>query len=104
MNPAKTALILVGFQNDYFADDGIVRGVVEDPQGVDRVLDHTLAFIRALAPTDATIISILLTVPPPCLGLILTAVVCWVRPGESRELPCWSRVRRTGKPHCPQSL
>ena len=57
MNPAKTALILVGYQNDYFAADGILRGVVEDPQGVDRVLDNTIAFIRALAPTEATIIS-----------------------------------------------
>ncbi|MBK9740796.1 MAG: cysteine hydrolase [Actinobacteria bacterium] len=57
MNAATTALILVGYQNDYFATDGILRGVVEDPHGVDRVLDNTLAFIRALAPTDATIIS-----------------------------------------------
>jgi nicotinamidase-related amidase len=57
MNPASTALILVGYQNDYFAKDGILRGVVEDPHGVDRVLESTLAFIRALAPTSATIIS-----------------------------------------------
>ena len=47
----------MGYQNDYFAKDGILRGVVEDPLGVDRVLANTLAFIRALAPTEATIIS-----------------------------------------------
>lgn len=57
MDPRRTALILVGYQNDYFAKDGILRGVVEDPHGVDRVLDNTLAFVRALAATDATIIS-----------------------------------------------
>lgn len=57
MNPAATALILVGYQNDYFATDGILRGVVEDPEGVDRVLASTLSFVRALAATDATIIS-----------------------------------------------
>lgn len=57
MNPDTTALILVGYQNDYFAKDGILRGVVEDPHGVDRVLDNTLAFVRALAPTGATIIA-----------------------------------------------
>jgi nicotinamidase-related amidase len=57
MDSAKTALILVGYQNDYFAKDGILRGVVEDPNGVDRVLENTLAFVRALARTDATIIS-----------------------------------------------
>ncbi len=57
MNPATTAVILVGYQNDYFAKDGILRGVVEDPHGVDHVLENTLAFLRALAPTEATIIS-----------------------------------------------
>lgn len=57
MDPRRTALILVGYQNDYFAKDGILRGVVEDPHGVDRVLDNTLAFVRALSTTDATIIS-----------------------------------------------
>lgn len=57
MNPARTAVILVGYQNDYFAKDGILRGVVEDPHGVDRVLSTTLDFIRDLAATDATIIS-----------------------------------------------
>lgn len=57
MNPSTTALILVGYQNDYFAPDGILRGVVEDPNGVDRVLANTLAFVRSLADTDATIIS-----------------------------------------------
>lgn len=57
MNPDTTALILVGYQNDYFAKDGILRGVVEDPHGVDRILDNTLAFVRALAPTGATIIA-----------------------------------------------
>ena len=57
MNPETTALILVGFQNDYFAPDGILRGVVEDPHRVDDVLAHTLAFIRAVADTPMTIIS-----------------------------------------------
>jgi nicotinamidase-related amidase len=57
MNPARTALILVGYQNDYFAADGILRGVVEDPHGVDRVLGNTLAFIESLQSTEATIIS-----------------------------------------------
>jgi len=57
MNPARTALILVGYQNDYFAADGILRGVVEDPHGVDRVLGNTLAFIESLQSTEAVIIS-----------------------------------------------
>ena len=29
MQPAKTAIIFIGYQNDYFADDGILRGAIE---------------------------------------------------------------------------
>ena len=38
--------ILVGFQNDYFAKNGILRGVVEEPNRVDEVLHNSLEFIR----------------------------------------------------------
>jgi nicotinamidase-related amidase len=30
MEPRQTALVLIGFQNDYFADDGILRDVIEN--------------------------------------------------------------------------
>ncbi len=26
-----SAIILIGFQNDYFADDGILRAVIDEP-------------------------------------------------------------------------
>jgi nicotinamidase-related amidase len=64
MNPDKTALILVGYQNDYFAENGILRGVFENPNSVDNVLNNTLAFIRALAPTGALIISTPIVLAP----------------------------------------
>lgn len=57
MDPKTTALILVGYQNDYFAKDGILRGVVQEPDRVDRVLANTLAFIEAVAATPMTLIS-----------------------------------------------
>ena len=57
MDPKSTALILVGFQNDYFAQDGILRGVVEEPNRVDTVLANTMAFIDAMRDTDLTIVS-----------------------------------------------
>lgn len=57
MDLAHTALILVGYQNDYFASNGILRSVVEEPGRVDEVLANTLALIGRLAPTEATIIS-----------------------------------------------
>lgn len=64
MNPRSTALILVGYQNDYFAADGILRGVVEEPNRVDRVLANTLALIRNLAATELTIIATPIVLEP----------------------------------------
>lgn len=57
MDPKTTALILVGFQNDYFAEDGILRGVVEEPNRVDQTLTSTIELVTRLAETDTLIIS-----------------------------------------------
>lgn len=43
---SKTALLLIGFQNDYFADDGILHAVVEESSRVSGVLDNTLAILK----------------------------------------------------------
>ena len=64
MDPKTTALILVGYQNDYFAANGILRGVVEEPNRVDNVLASSLAFIAAMAPTDMTIIATPIVLEP----------------------------------------
>ena len=64
MIPATTAVILVGYQNDYFAPNGILRGVVEEPNRVDAVLANSLALIRALAPTKATLIATPIVLDP----------------------------------------
>ena len=57
MDPKATAIVLVGYQNDYFAANGILRGVVEEPNRVDRTLANTLALLHAVADTEMTIIS-----------------------------------------------
>ncbi len=59
-----TAVILVGYQNDYFACNGVLRGVVEEPGRVDKVLANTLALLKALAPTNATLISTPIVLSP----------------------------------------
>jgi nicotinamidase-related amidase len=64
MDLRGVALILVGYQNDYFAKDGILRGVVEEPGKVDEVLKNTLALISRLAPTEATIIATPIVLSP----------------------------------------
>lgn len=42
---SKTALLLIGFQNDYFAEDGILHSVVEESSRVSGVLANTLALL-----------------------------------------------------------
>jgi nicotinamidase-related amidase len=64
MNPQTTALILVGYQNDYFAPNGILRGVFEEPGRVDAVLANTMALIRAVADTPMSIISTPIVLDP----------------------------------------
>lgn len=64
MDYKQTALILVGYQNDYFAKNGILRGVVEEPGRVDEVLEKTLALIKRLAPTEASILSTPIVLTP----------------------------------------
>lgn len=55
---SNTALILVGFQNDYFAVDGILRSVIDEAVAVDHILANTVrvvsAAIAAGIPTIAT--------------------------------------------------
>jgi len=55
MRPESTALILIGYQNDYFAPDGVLRGVIE--ADADRVLENTLNLIRRLEDTAVTMIA-----------------------------------------------
>jgi len=57
MKPEQTAVILVGFQNDYFSPTGILRTAVENGTGTDRVLRSTLDFLQAIQNTKTTIIS-----------------------------------------------
>ena len=56
-DPETTALILIGYQNDYFSDDGILHGVIQEVERVNHVLDNTLSLIRGLSDSAALIIS-----------------------------------------------
>ncbi|MFT7049663.1 MAG: nicotinamidase-related amidase [Psychroserpens sp.] len=48
MKPQKIALVLIGFQNDYFSQDGILRRVVEESSKVTGILTNTLHLIKEL--------------------------------------------------------
>lgn len=48
MDTQHTAVLLIGFQNDYFATDGVLHGVVHHQANA--VLNNTLRLIDALPP------------------------------------------------------
>ncbi|MDG1333020.1 MAG: cysteine hydrolase family protein [Crocinitomicaceae bacterium] len=56
MNKSNTAIILIGYQNDYFSEDGILTGVVQETLTELNILENTLNLISEL-PQDVTIIS-----------------------------------------------
>lgn len=57
MDPKTTAIILVGYQNDYFAANGILRGVVEEANRVDQTLTNTIDLLHAAEKTEMALIS-----------------------------------------------
>ncbi|MEM6503303.1 MAG: cysteine hydrolase family protein [Cyanobacteria bacterium P01_C01_bin.89] len=60
----KTALVLIGFQNDYFADSGLVHSVIDDPCRYTQVINHTTTLIEHWIGTPATIIATPITFTP----------------------------------------
>ncbi len=68
MDPRKTALVLIGYQNDYFAEDGILHGVIES--STQSVLKNTISVIQALKNTDALIITTPINFTPDYSELI----------------------------------
>jgi len=57
MDPKRTALILIGYQNDYFSPQGVLYSVIEEPGRLARTLERTLTVIDGLAPTAALMVT-----------------------------------------------
>ncbi len=47
VDPSKTAILLIGFQRDYFDPNGVLYSVVEESHRVSGTLKHTLGLIDA---------------------------------------------------------
>lgn len=56
MDAATTAVILVGYQNDYFSAEGILHSALEDNSRVQEVLNNTLTLLEALKPSSVPFI------------------------------------------------
>ena len=52
MKANETAIVLIGYQNDYFGENGILKGVIEESAQTTNVLENTLSLLDALSPTD----------------------------------------------------
>lgn len=57
MDTSTTALILIGYQNDYFAADGILRDALEEPERVAAVLRNTIEFVARLSSTPTLMVT-----------------------------------------------
>lgn len=57
MKAAQTAVILIGYQNDYFASTGLLHGVIEDSARVTGTLENTVDLIDRLRPTPVLMVS-----------------------------------------------
>lgn len=57
MHDEMTALILIGFQNDYFAKDGLLHSAIEDESLSAAAVAHTVELLTALRDTKVTIIA-----------------------------------------------
>ncbi|MCH2145466.1 MAG: cysteine hydrolase [Phycisphaerales bacterium] len=57
VDPGKTALLLIGFQRDYFDPKGILYSVVEESHRVSGTLAHTLRLIEAYKDTPMVMVN-----------------------------------------------
>jgi len=53
----KTALLLIGFQQDYFGDDGILKSVIEESAQATGVLEHSVNLVEQLLDSPVKILS-----------------------------------------------
>ena len=57
IDPNQTALVLIGFQNDYFNPEGILYSVVEESHRVSGTLANTRSVIDAYRETPMTMVN-----------------------------------------------
>jgi len=57
MDPQHTALVLIGYQNDYFAADGKLHAVIEESSRVTGTLANTVDLLKRLSATPVLIVA-----------------------------------------------
>lgn len=57
MDPQKMALVLIGYQNDYFSPDGILHPIIEEASRATGVLANTTKLLESLQHTAALMVT-----------------------------------------------
>jgi len=57
MDTNKTAVVFIGYQNDYFAKNGVLHEIIEESSRITGVLDNTVALIEHLKSTPVLMLS-----------------------------------------------
>lgn len=57
LDPKQTAIVLIGYQNDYFATDGILNSALEDKAQVTLALTNTIELLNELFLTPVAFIA-----------------------------------------------
>lgn len=57
MESQKTALILIGYQNDYFSPNGVLYRVIEESSKVTNVIANTVDLLQCLASSPTLIVT-----------------------------------------------
>lgn len=57
MNPSETALLLIGFQNDFFSESGVLREAIAESADAVGTLQNTTRLIAGIAETSTPILS-----------------------------------------------
>ena len=70
MDPERTAVVLIGYQNDYFAADGVLSQVIEESSRVTGNLAHTVDLLQRLCPTPILVVATPIVFTPDYRELI----------------------------------
>src|SRR3989442_4000205 len=57
MDPKQTAIVLIGYQNDYFAADGVLHRVIEESSRVTGIIANTVDLVEHLHSTPILIVA-----------------------------------------------
>ena len=103
MDPQHTALVLIGYQNDYFAADGVLSRVIEEASRVTGTLGNTVDLLEHLSATPVLIVATPISFTPDYseltepVGILKTIKEIGAFKAGTKGAETISELRRLGK-------